>query len=136
MYNPSHFNITDSASLQELQEALGLPDPLMRIECYDISHVQGTNVVASMVVFEDGLPRKGEYRRFAVRTEGADDTTAMHEVLTRRFRRYLDGAAALAAMDLDTASWRELTAVPDRAARLLELITDLRVGYLPAAAGA
>ena len=56
--------------------------------------------------------------------------------IDKRFRRYLDGAAALAAMDLDTASWQELTAVPDRAARLLQLVTDLRVGYLPAAAGA
>jgi excinuclease ABC subunit C len=69
----------------------------LRIECFDVSHVQGTNVVASMVVFEDGLPRKSEYRRFIVRgtvdEQGqvrTDDTAAMHEVLTRRFRRYLD----------------------------------------------
>ncbi|MBE8526839.1 excinuclease ABC subunit UvrC [Amycolatopsis sp. H6(2020)] len=81
---------TRSASLQELQEALGLPDPLMRIECYDISHVQGTNVVASMVVFEDGLPRKSEYRKFSIRGEAArDDTASMHDVITRRFKRHL-----------------------------------------------
>ncbi len=89
-----------SQALQELQESLELEDAPLRIECYDVSHVQGTNVVASMVVFEDGLPRKSEYRRFIVRaalTEGpdgepgtVDDTAAMHEVLTRRFQRYLD----------------------------------------------
>ena len=81
---------TRSASLQELQEALGLADPLMRIECYDISHVQGTHVVASMVVFEDGLPRKADYRKFSIRGEAArDDTSAMYDVISRRFRRHL-----------------------------------------------
>ena len=86
-----------SQALQQLQELLELDESPLRIECFDISHVQGTQVVGSMVVFEDGLPRKGEYRRFIVRgqqdEEGApttvDDTAAMHEVLTRRFRRYL-----------------------------------------------
>ena len=58
-----------SQALSELQDALGLADPPLRIECFDVSHVQGTNVVASMVVFEDGLPRKSEYRRFAIRGE-------------------------------------------------------------------
>ncbi|MFI8595825.1 excinuclease ABC subunit UvrC [Rothia koreensis] len=81
---------TRSASLQELQEALDLPDALMRIECYDISHVQGTNVVASMVVFEDGLPRKSDYRKFSIRGEAArDDTASMYDVITRRFKRHL-----------------------------------------------
>ncbi len=81
---------TRSASLVELQEALGLPDPLMRIECYDVSHVQGTNVVASMVVFEDGLPKKGDYRKFSLRGEAArDDTASIYDVIYRRFRRYL-----------------------------------------------
>jgi len=86
-----------SLALQELQDTLEMDDAPLRIECFDVSHVQGTNVVASMVVFEDGLPRKSEYRRFIVRgtvdEQGAvrtDDTAAMHEVLTRRFRRYLD----------------------------------------------
>ncbi|TWP37156.1 excinuclease ABC subunit UvrC [Leekyejoonella antrihumi] len=85
-----------SQALEELQEALGLEQAPLRIECFDVSHVQGTNVVASMVVFEDGLPRKGEYRRFIVRgtpqadgTVRLDDTAAMDEVLTRRFKRYL-----------------------------------------------
>lgn len=83
-----------SQALKELQENLGLPEAPLRIECFDISHVQGTNVVGSMVVFEDGLPRKSEYRRFIVAgTEDADgtlrndDVAAMHEVLTRRFAR-------------------------------------------------
>lgn len=81
---------TRSASLVELQEALELPDPLMRIECYDISHVQGTNVVASMVVFEDGLPAKSAYRKFSITGDAArDDTASMYDVITRRFKRYL-----------------------------------------------
>ncbi|WP_035775033.1 excinuclease ABC subunit UvrC, partial [Arthrobacter sp. H5] len=81
---------TRSAALQELQEALELPLPLMRIECYDISHVQGTNVVASMVVVEDGLPRKADYRRFSISGEAArDDTASMYDVIYRRFRNYL-----------------------------------------------
>ncbi|MDQ6895207.1 MAG: excinuclease ABC subunit UvrC [Actinomycetota bacterium] len=89
-----------SQALQELQDALELEDAPLRIECFDVSHVQGTNVVASMVVFEDGLARTSEYRRFIVRgalgetADGGpptvDDTAAMHEVLTRRFARYLD----------------------------------------------
>lgn len=75
-----------SQALQELQEVLELDDAPLRIESFDISHVQGTDVVGSMVVFEDGLARKGEYRRFIVREGTGDDTAAMHEVLTRRFR--------------------------------------------------
>src|SRR5690606_40542319 len=86
-----------SRALQELQEELGLPESPLRIECYDVSHTGGTEQVASMVVFEDGLPRKNQYRHFVVRGEtgeGArDDTEAMYEVLTRRFRRYLVDAA-------------------------------------------
>lgn len=84
---------TRSQALQEIQEALGLAQSPLRIECYDVSHNQGTYQSASMVVFEDGMPRKSEYRLFTVRGshgEGArDDTEAMHEVITRRFRRYL-----------------------------------------------
>lgn len=79
-----------SQALQELQEALELPVALLRIECFDISHVQGTNVVGSMVVVEDGLPKKSDYRKFSVTGAAAnDDTAAMHDVLTRRFRNYL-----------------------------------------------
>ncbi|WP_457971469.1 excinuclease ABC subunit UvrC [Arthrobacter sp. D1-17] len=84
-----------SLALQELQEALDLPVPLLRIECYDVSHVQGTNVVASMVVVEDGLPKKSDYRKFSITgAAAADDTAAMHDVLTRRFRHYLTDKTA------------------------------------------
>ena len=78
-------------ALSELQEALELAEAPLRIECYDVSNLQGTEIVASMVVFEDGLPRKSEYRRFAIKqTAGQDDVAAMHEVISRRFRRYLE----------------------------------------------
>jgi excinuclease ABC subunit C len=79
-----------SQALQELQDALGLAEAPLRIECYDISTLQGTNSVASMVVMEDALPRKSEYRRFKIRgVEGQDDFAMLHEVITRRFRNYL-----------------------------------------------
>ncbi|MBN9755933.1 MULTISPECIES: excinuclease ABC subunit UvrC [unclassified Pseudonocardia] len=79
-----------SAALQEIQENLELDQAPLRIECIDISHVQGTNVVASLVVFEDGLPRKSEYRRFEIRDAAAEgDVASIAEVVRRRFRRYL-----------------------------------------------
>ena len=82
---------TRNRALEEIQEALELPTAPLRIECYDISNLQGTEVVASMVVFEDGLPRKSEYRRFIIRSvDGQNDVAAMHEVITRRFKRLLD----------------------------------------------
>jgi excinuclease ABC subunit C len=81
---------TRSKALSEIQDGLGLDDAPLRIECYDVSNLMGTHVVASMVVFEDGLARKSEYRRFAIKgTDGTDDISAIHEVITRRFRRYL-----------------------------------------------
>jgi len=79
---------TRSAALQELQAGIGMTDAPLRIECYDISHTQGTNQVGSMVVFEDALPRKREYRQFSI-ADATDDTAAMREVLRRRFSRYL-----------------------------------------------
>ncbi len=83
-----------SLALSEIQEALGLDDAPLRIECFDISNLQGTNVVASMVVFEDGLARKSEYRRFAVRgVDGNDDTASMREVIRRRFARHVTDQA-------------------------------------------
>ena len=76
------------AALEELAESLGLPGPPMRIECYDISNFQGRESVASMVVFEDGKPRTGEYRRFRIKTVvGSNDFASHQEVLRRRFRR-------------------------------------------------
>src|SRR5918911_612465 len=83
-----------SMALAELQEALGLREAPLRIECFDVSNLQGTEVVASMVVFEDGLARKAEYRRFVIRgVQGQNDVASMHEVITRRFRRLLDERA-------------------------------------------
>jgi excinuclease ABC subunit C len=77
-------------SLLALQEALALPEAPLRIECFDISNLQGTEVVGSMVVMEDGLPKRNDYRRFKVRgVEGQDDFASMEDVLTRRFRNYL-----------------------------------------------
>jgi len=115
-----------SLALQELQDGLDLPSAPLRIECFDVSHVQGTNVVASMVVFEDGLPRKAEYRRFIVKAAlgptgeanpQIDDTAAMHEVLTRRFKRYLDdrveaGDIEGMAVDPDTGRPRRFAYPP------------------------
>jgi len=81
-------------ALEEIQHQLGLDEVPLRIECYDISNLQGTEVVASMVVFEDGLARKSEYRRFVIKgVEGQNDVASMHEVITRRFRRLLDEQA-------------------------------------------
>jgi excinuclease ABC subunit C len=79
---------TRALALDELQQYLGLDAPPLRIECYDMSHLQGTDYVGSMVVMEDGLPKRSDYRRFKVRAvEGNDDYGAMAEVLTRRLRR-------------------------------------------------
>ena len=77
-------------ALDELAEYLDLPASPLRIECYDISHVQGTNVVASMVVFEDGMPAKNAYRTYSITGDAArDDTASMYDVITRRFKRHL-----------------------------------------------
>lgn len=90
-----------TAALTELSDALELPGVPRRIECYDISTLQGTNTVGSMVVFEDGKPAKKEYRRFSIRdVEGQDDFAAMNEVLGRRFKRALDQE--------QTESWRSM----------------------------
>jgi excinuclease ABC subunit C len=78
-------------ALAEIAEQLELAELPLRIECFDISNIQGTSMVASMVVFEDGQPKKSDYRRFSIDDDaGFDDTRAMHHVITRRFKRYLD----------------------------------------------
>ncbi len=85
--------VKQETALREIQEALSLPRPPNRIECYDISTTQGTAIVASRVVFVQGVPRKSEYRRFNIQTvahEGSDDYQSMREALTRRFRRFVD----------------------------------------------
>ncbi|MFI9785789.1 excinuclease ABC subunit UvrC [Kitasatospora sp. NPDC051984] len=105
---------TRSRALQEIAEALELDSAPLRIECFDISHLQGEDVVASMVVFEDGLVRKSEYRRFQIKSfEGQDDVRSMHEVITRRFRRYLQERE-------QTGEW----AVPEEPAGSDESLTD------------
>ncbi|GLU49399.1 excinuclease ABC subunit UvrC [Nocardiopsis ansamitocini] len=95
---------TRSKALAEVAEALGLDAAPLRIECYDISNLQGEHVVASMVVFEDGMARKSEYRRFSIRGSGSggaeqNDVAAMHEVITRRFTRYLEQSQRSGELD-------------------------------------
>ncbi len=97
------------AAVEELQEALNLPRPPRRIECYDISNTQGTNSVGSMVVFEDARSKKSDYRRFKIKdVAGVDDYSSMREVLTRRFKRYknrtADGSATGGAGPSDTGT--------------------------------
>jgi excinuclease ABC subunit C len=87
-----------SVALQELQDALGLDEAPLRIECYDVSHLQESDVVASMVVFEDGLARKSEYRRYVIKGQAGKagsggDVASIHEVISRRFRRYVEERA-------------------------------------------
>jgi excinuclease ABC subunit C len=84
--------VARSQALEDIRDALGLEEAPLRIECYDVSHLGGTNIVASMVVFEDGLPRKNQYRKFSV-PEYADDTAALHQVLTRRLAHLDDEPA-------------------------------------------
>ncbi len=101
-----------SLALSELQEALELAEAPLRIECFDISHLQGTGTAASMVVVEDGLARKSEYRRFAVRgTDGNDDTASMREVIRRRFARYLDERSETGQLDVEDG---HVDPVPDQ----------------------
>jgi excinuclease ABC subunit C len=76
-----------TAALTELQGLLGLPVWPQRIECYDVAHLQGTDTAGAMVVFEQGVPKRKEYRRFQIKTSGNDDYASMHEMLTRRFKR-------------------------------------------------
>ncbi|HEX5542769.1 MAG TPA: excinuclease ABC subunit UvrC [Micromonospora sp.] len=98
---------TRSKALDEIAEALDLSAAPLRIECYDVSQIQGTDVVASMIVFEDGLPRKSDYRRFIIRG-ATDDLSAISEVLRRRFAHYLQAQAETGEMGAET------TVDPDR----------------------
>jgi excinuclease ABC subunit C len=87
-----------SAALSELAATLGMDAAPLRIECIDVSHVQGTDVVASLVVFEDGLPKRSDYRRFAIRDHPGDDVASIAEVVRRRFT-HPGGAAASGSAD-------------------------------------
>ncbi|OWA19867.1 excinuclease ABC subunit UvrC [Streptomyces sp. CS057] len=116
---------TRSRALEEIAEALGLDTAPLRIECYDISHLQGDDVVASMVVFEDGLARKSEYRRFQIKGfEGQDDVRSMHEVIGRRFKRYLQDKER-------TGEWE---ATPESAATAGSAPVPAATGPVPAPA--
>jgi excinuclease ABC subunit C len=96
-------------ALAELQAALELPGPPVRIECYDISTTQGTEIVGSMVVFAQGVPRKSGYRRFIVRSvEGQDDYASMREVLQRRFRRWQMATSDEMLGSRDIKGWAKL----------------------------
>jgi excinuclease ABC subunit C len=121
---------TRSKALNEIQDALGLDDAPLRIECYDVSNLQGTHVVASMVVFEDGLARKSEYRRFAIKgTDGTDDISSMHEVITRRFRRYL--AEREKTGELDTLGDPEAGEDADSGAERADVTAQKKFSYPP-----
>jgi excinuclease ABC subunit C len=121
---------TRSKALNEIQEALGLDDAPLRIECYDVSNLQGTHVVASMVVFEDGLARKSEYRRFAIKgTDGTDDISSIHEVITRRFRRYL--AEREKTGELDTLGDPEAGEDADDGAERADVTAQKKFSYPP-----
>ncbi len=93
--------VSRSKALAQLQEALGLSEAPLRIECFDVSHLAGTNIVASMVVFEDGLPKKNHYRKFAI-AEAVDDTDAMNQVLSRRFAYLTEMVEVVPENALDT----------------------------------
>ncbi|MGS2587267.1 excinuclease ABC subunit UvrC [Streptomyces hebeiensis] len=121
---------TRSRALEEIAEALGLDSAPLRIECFDISHLQGQDVVASMVVFEDGLSRKSEYRRFQIKTfEGQDDVRSMHEVISRRFRRYLQEKER-------TGEWAEAQGGPEPAEEVAAMAGSARAAGRDAGAGA
>ena len=125
-----------AAALQEIHEYLGLDTAPLRIECIDVSHVQGNDVVASLVVFEDGLPRKSDYRRFAIKDaagEGrSDDVASIAEVVRRRFARYLQETepADRPALDPDTGRPRKFAYPPNL------LVVDGGPAQVAAAAGA
>ena len=98
----------------DLQEELSLPLPLHRVECYDISHIQGSNTVASMVVFEDGKPKTTHYRRFKMKTvDGVDDFASMREVLRRRFNRLASARAIEQRGEEDRPSVDSFGVIPD-----------------------
>lgn len=102
------------AIAEALEEALGLPDTPRSIECFDISHIQGTDKVASMVVWQDGRMKKSEYRKFIIRTvEGSDDFASMREVVTRRYRRLLEEGKPLPGLVLIDGGVGQLHAAAD-----------------------
>ena len=127
-------------ALSDLQTALGMPHPPTRIECYDISTIQGTHITGSMVVFERGTPSKRDYRHFRIRTvQGADDYASMREVLTRRFHRAQE-AQSKRAVDGQTNRWAllpDLVILDGGKGQLSvarEVMESMGVGHIPTAA--
>ncbi len=136
-------------AMAELEEELSLPLPLRRMECYDISHIQGSNSVGSMVVFEEGRPKRSQYRRFKIKTvDGVDDFESMREVLRRRFKRlaaarqsagnseYADGAGALPAVQDGWAAVPDLVLIDGGKGQLsaaLEVMLELGLDDIPLA---
>ena len=131
-------------AMSELEEELSLPLPLRRMECYDISHIQGSNSVGSMVVFEDGQPKRSQYRRFKVKTvEGVDDFESMREVLRRRFKRLAtarnsnaDGDGGGAVPDTGWAAVPDLVLIDGGKGQLsaaLEVMLELGLDDIPLA---
>jgi excinuclease ABC subunit C len=109
---------------EELQEAVGLPELPKRIECFDISHIQGAETVASMVVWEDGKMKKSDYRKFIIRTvEGVDDFASMREVVTRRYKRLQDEKKAMPSLVLIDGGLGQLHAAAE-ALEKLEIINQ------------
>ncbi len=109
---------------EELQEAISLPEPPKRIECFDISHIQGAETVASMVVWEDGKMKKSDYRKFIIRTvEGVDDFASMREVVTRRYKRLQDENKAMPSLVLIDGGLGQLHAAAE-ALDALEIINQ------------
>ncbi|PIE26177.1 MAG: excinuclease ABC subunit C [Micrococcales bacterium] len=105
---------TRSQALSEIAGALGMAESPLRIECFDVSNLNGSAVVASMVVFEDGLARKSEYRRFAVKgVDGQDDVASIHEVISRRFRRHLAEAQQAPSQDAELTGHRRFAYPPN-----------------------
>ena len=126
-----------SAALEQIRDELGLDDLPRRIECYDISNTQGTNSVASMVVFDDGHPRPQEYRRFKIKTvEGANDFASHAEVMRRRFKRAKDADGNPDASDKDKswAQWPDLVIIDGGKGQLsaaLDAMRDVGVAHIP-----
>jgi len=110
----------NARAIQEaLQDALTLPEPPRRIECFDISHIQGSETVASMVVWEDGRMKKSDYRKFIIRTvEGVDDFASMREVVTRRYKRIQDEKKEMPSLILIDGGLGQLHAAAEAMASL------------------
>jgi excinuclease ABC subunit C len=103
--------VTRSQALADIRDALGMSEAPLRMECYDVSHLSGTNIVASMVVFEDGLPRKDQYRRFSI-PASADDTESIYQVITRRLAYLREPIASTATDDAPPATDAPVTETP------------------------